>query len=217
MLKTPEQFAAEGRRRQERMEDLWRQQAREKSERQRFLAGAYLFHRENKKNREAQQAAADNLLRATSPEVWEQVQLEREARQGEAGLGGALWILILIVAAIAAALHFISPAPASAPASAIAPASASSSAPASASSSAIAPAPAASAPAVVPLNVVLPVLADAPLREDPDGVSKVIEQIHAGQRVRVVGEVCDASSDCYFEIRKLNGVVGFAASRVIAE
>jgi len=213
VLKTPEQFAAEGRRRQERNEDLWRQQAREKGERQRFLAGAYLYHRENKKNREAQQAAADNLLRATNPEVWEQVQLERAARQGKAGLGGALWILILIVAAIAAAVHFISPAPASAPA--IAPSSAI--APEPASSSAIAPAPAASAPAVVPLNVVLPVLADAPLREDPDGVSKVIEQIHAGQRVRVVGEVCDASGDCYFEVRKLNGIIGFAASHVIAE
>jgi hypothetical protein len=39
-----------------------------------------------------------------------------------------------------------------------------------------------------------------------------VEQIHAGNRVRIVGAEGD-----YFEIRKLNGVIGFAPRDAIGE
>jgi hypothetical protein len=163
-----------------------------------------LYRHEDKRRFRREQAERDRVIRATNPAAWEQIQQEREIEAAleadHTTFGGTLGIFLLAVVVIVAIGVATSLSKSTAVSTtALVPVSVE--APAPDSVSARAPAP----PMLVPMNEVRPVFADAPLRESPDDSSDVVEQIHAGQRVRIVGVQGD-----YFEIRKLNGVIGFA-------
>jgi hypothetical protein len=62
-------------------------------------------------------------------------------------------------------------------------------------------------PATVPLNEVRDVSETSPVYKEADSNSPILDSIHQGKRVRIIGEAGN-----YFLIRKLNGIVGFISS-----
>lgn len=165
-----------------------------------------------------QQQRLDFEARSRNPQLWAQIQRERaEARRDAQRRARRRRITGIASIAILGSAGFFwsyygATFPGHVPSSSTPPPAVSAGFAPASGAVAAAPSAPAPAPAFISMNEVRPVLSDSPLYEQADESSSVLDRIHVGARVRVVGETGD-----FFAVRKLNGVVGFAPRNSIGE